>query len=73
MTDSNSEGSSLVPIASYRTKLDAEVAGGLLDQAGIPYVIESGEVMALVTRPGGTRILVSREFAERALEVLEAL
>ena len=50
-----------VPLANFRTKLEAEIAGGLLDSAGIPFLIQSTEgILHGPISPGAT-ILVGRE------------
>lgn len=59
-----------VPIANYRTKAEAEMAGGLLDGAGIPYLIQSTEgILHGPINPGAT-ILVSRSLVAHACAVL---
>ena len=32
-----------VEITNFRTKLEAEIAGGILESAGIPYLIQHSE------------------------------
>ena len=59
-----------VPIANFRTKIEAEMAGTLLDNAGIPYVIQSTEgILHGPINPGAT-ILVSGEAEADARVVL---
>lgn len=60
----------LVHIANFRTKLDAEMAGGLLDGQEIPYVIQSGEGMRLGPLSPGSSLLVAPEQAEAARRIL---
>lgn len=60
----------LVTVANFRTRLDAEVAGGLLAAAGIPFLIQSGEGMGIVPAPAGADLKVNPEDAERAHAIL---
>ncbi len=59
-----------VAIANFRTKLEAEIAAGLLDNAGIPCLIQSTEgILHGPISPGAT-ILVGETVASRARAVL---
>jgi hypothetical protein len=59
-----------IEIASFRTKLEAEIAGGLLENAGIPYVIQHSEGILHGPLSPGAAILVSHQLAVRARAAL---
>lgn len=59
-----------VAIANFRTKAEAELAAGLLDAAGIPYVLQSQEGVLHGPLNPGASILVSESVAEHARAVL---
>lgn len=60
-------------VATFRTRLDAEIAAGLLQDAGIPYVIQSAEGIGVGPLPPGTSLLVARERLEEARMVLQSM
>ncbi len=62
-----------VVVATFRTRLDAEIAAGLLQEAGIPFVIRSAEGIGVGPLPPGTSLLVARERVEEARMVLQSL
>ena len=62
--------SELITIANFRTRLEAEVAGGLLGDSGIPYLIQSAEGLGIVPMPGGASLLVRSETVTDALKAL---
>ena len=59
-----------VAIANFRTKLEAEMAAGLLDNAGIPYLIQSTEGILHGPLSPGATILVGETVASHARVVL---
>ena len=59
-----------VEIANFRTKLEAEMAGGLLENAGIPFLIQSTEGMLHGPINPGATLLVGREMVAQAKAVL---
>lgn len=59
-----------VKLANFRTKVDAEIAGGLLDNADVPYVIQSQAGMLHGPMSVGATLLVSKEDLERAAAIL---
>jgi hypothetical protein len=61
-----------VAVANYRTRLDADLAARLLDAAGIPCVINSGEAAMAGPLSPGTTILVRAADADRATRLLES-
>lgn len=60
----------LVAIANFRTKLEAEMAAGLLDNAGIPYLIQSTEGILHGPLSPGATILVGETVVSHARVVL---
>ncbi len=52
-------------IANFRFRRQAVMAGGLLENAGIPYVIQSAEGSGFGPLPAGATILVKQEDAAR--------
>lgn len=60
----------VIPIANFRTRLEAEMAAQLLEGAAVPYVINSPEGMAHGPLSGGATIMVRSEDVELAREVL---
>lgn len=59
-----------IEIASFRTKLEAEIAGGLLDSAGIPYLIQHSEGILHGPLSPGATILVNHYLAVQARAAL---
>lgn len=59
-----------VEIANFRTKLEAEIAAGVLDSAGIPYLIQHTEGILHGPLGPGATILVSPQLAARARATL---
>jgi hypothetical protein len=57
-------------VANFRTRAEAEAAGGLLAGAGIPYLIQSSEGMGIPS-PAGADLLVNAEDVLRATLVLK--
>ena len=64
------DGGGPVPIANFRTKLEAEAAAGLLAHEGIPYLIQSQEGMAHGPMSPGATLYVARAHEELAREAL---
>ena len=60
----------VIPIANFRTRLEAELAARLLEGAAVPYVINSPEGMAHGPLGDGATLLVRAEDVELAREVL---
>jgi hypothetical protein len=63
--------SSRIAVGNFRTKLDAEIAGGLLDNADVPYIIQSQEGMLHGPIMPGATILVSAEDEKQARQILQ--
>jgi hypothetical protein len=62
----------IIPIANFRTRLEAELAARLLEGAAVPYVINSPEGMLHGPLGDGATILVREEDVELAREALAA-
>ncbi len=62
--------SETIEVANFRTKVDAEIAGGLLDNADIPFVLQSQEGMLHGPINPGATLFVSKENLERAAAIL---
>jgi hypothetical protein len=60
----------VIPIANFRTRLEAELAARLLEGAAVPYLINSPEGMAHGPLADGATLLVRAEDVELAREVL---
>lgn len=60
----------VIPIANFRTRLEAEMAAQLLEGAAVPYVINSPEGMAHGPLGDGATLMVRSEDVELAREVL---
>ena len=60
----------LVEIANFKTRAEAEAAAGLLENEGIPYLIQSQEGMMHGPLFPGASIVVVPELAEQAREIL---
>ena len=59
-----------IPVANFATDAEAEMAAALLQRAGIPFILRSGETAGIHTRPGGADLLVRHEDLEEARQVL---
>ena len=59
-----------VVLANFRTRLDAESAGGLLTHAGIPFVVQSAEGMGMGPLPQGASLIVRQDQVESARQLL---
>ena len=62
--------SELAVAGAFRTRAEAEMAGGLLEEADIPFVLQSQEGMFLGPLPQGATLLVRPDHLDRAREVL---
>ncbi len=62
-----------VVVATFRSRLDAEIAAGLLQEAGIPYVIPSAEGIGVCPLPPGASLLVTRDRLQEARTVLQTM
>ena len=67
---------SLVIVETFPTRRLAQMAGQLLDEAGIPFIIQAddeGGVHPALGMVSGARVLVSSEHLERAREAVAPL
>ena len=60
----------LVELANFRTGLEAEMVAGFLDEAAIPYLIQSAEGAGFLPTPRGATIMVRPRDLERAREAI---
>jgi uncharacterized protein len=63
----------LVAVTAFRSLPDAQIAKGVLDQAGIDSMIRSDDAGGMYPAIGGAELLVRAEDVERATESLAAL
>ena len=70
--------SELEEVMAFDTRVEAEIAQGLLSEQGIESIIRSADCGGMLmgvslVRKGGIKLMVSREDLEKAEEVLEIL
>ena len=65
------KGKDLHAAKNFRTHLEAELAGKILDDEGIPYLIQSQEGLLHGPLSPGATIFVSEALLERAKIVLQ--
>jgi hypothetical protein len=63
--------SDLIPISTFQSKTDAEIARGLLADAGIESVIRSDDIGGMYPGIAGTELLVRAADFEKASEALQ--
>ena len=63
--------SELVVIANFATLADAQMAKGLMDQAGIHSMIRADNIGGMYPGVGSVDLIVRAEDAERAAETLQ--
>ena len=64
------KSSDLVAVSTFRSTADAQIAKGVLDEAGIDSLIRSDDVGGMYPAIGGAELLVRSEDAEKASDVL---
>jgi len=64
------KSSELVAVSTFRTTADAQVAKGILDEAGIESMIRSDNAGGMYPAIAGAELLVRAEDAEQATEAL---
>jgi len=62
--------SDLVVVSRFRSAADAEIAKGILDEAGIESMIRSDNAGGMYPALAGAELLVRAEDAEKASEAL---
>ena len=60
----------LVAVSTFRSRTDALIAKGVLDETGIESMIRSDNVGGMYPAVGGTDLLVKAEDLEKATEAL---
>ena len=60
----------LVPVSMFRSLADAQIAKGILDQAGIESMIRSDNAGGMYPALSGAELLVRSEDADKATELL---
>jgi len=63
--------SDLIALSSFRSTTDAQIAKGVLDEAGIESLIRSDNAGGMYPAIAGAELLVRAEDAERAAETLQ--
>lgn len=68
----------LAEVMAFDTRVDAEIAQGLLSEQGIESIIKAADCGGMLmgvslVRKGGIKLMVSREDLEKAEEALEVL
>ena len=66
------KGSQLVAVSTFRSPADAQIARGILDEAGIESIIRSDDAGGMYPGISGTDLLVRAEDRERAAEALDS-
>lgn len=64
------EGSDLIAVSTFPSAADAQIAKGVLDDAGIESMIRADNVGGMYPAIGGVDLLVRREDVDRAHEAL---
>jgi hypothetical protein len=62
----------LVPVSTFRSTADAQIAKGILDEAGIESVIRSDNAGGMYPAMAGAEILVNADDLTEAMETLAA-
>ena len=63
--------SDLIPLSTFRSAADAQIAKGVLDEAGVESMIRSDNVGGMYPAIGGVDLLVKAEDIERAANHLQ--
>jgi hypothetical protein len=63
----------LIAISTFRSTADAQLAKGVLDEAGIESMIRSDSAGGMYPALGGAELIVRVEDAEKAAEALSSL
>ena len=61
----------LIAVSTFRSKTDAAIAKGILDDAGIESIIRSDDIGGMYPGIAGADLLVRAEDLERAGDVLQ--
>lgn len=60
----------LVPVSTFRSVADAQIAKGILDEVGIPSIIRSDNAGGMYPALDSADVLVRAEDAEKATQAL---
>ena len=60
----------LVPVSTFRSVADAQIAKGILDEVGIPSIIRSDNAGGMYPALDSADVLVRAEDSEKATEAL---
>jgi hypothetical protein len=63
--------SDLVPVSTFRSAVDAQIAKGILDGAGIESMIRSDNAGGMYPAIAGAELLVRAEDVEKAADALD--
>ena len=64
------KSSDLLPVSTFRSAADAQIAKGVLDDAGIDSMIRTDDAGGMYPAIGGAELLVRSEDLEKASEAL---
>jgi len=64
--------SDLVAVSTFRSVAEAQIAKGMLDQAGIESMIRTDDVGGMYPGIGGTQLLVRSDDVDNARDALQA-
>lgn len=64
------KSSDLIAVSTFRSTVDAQIAKGILDEAGIESMIRSDNIGGMYPALAGAELLVRAEDAERAADAL---
>ena len=64
--------SDLIAVSTFRSTVDAEIAKGILDEAGIESMIRSDNAGGMYPALDGADLLVRAEDAEKATDALQS-
>jgi hypothetical protein len=65
------KSSDLVPVSTFRSAADAQIAKGILDGAGIESMIRSDNAGGMYPAIAGVELLVRAEDVEKAADALD--
>jgi len=63
--------SDLITISTFRSTVDAQIAKGILDEAGIEYMIRSDNAGGMYPAISGAELLVRSEDVDKAHDALQ--
>jgi hypothetical protein len=69
--DASMKSSDLIAVSTFRSTAEAQIAKGILDEAGIESMIRSDNAGGMYPAMAGADLLVRAEDAQKATEVLD--